>query len=97
MLESHYAPAKPLRLEATDVGPDEALLAFGADVPAGARTVLNLSPAGDTSEAAANLFAYLRRLDASDAAAIAAMPIPAEGLGLAIRDRLRRAAAPRAL
>jgi L-threonylcarbamoyladenylate synthase len=95
MLDSHYAPGKPLRLEALDPQPDEGLLAFGPEVPAGAAVTLNLSPAGDTAEAAANLFAYLRRLDAAPVRALAAMPIPEAGLGLAIRDRLRRAAAPR--
>ncbi len=95
MLESHYAPDKPLRLEVDDPQPDEGLLAFGAEVPAGAAATLNLSPTGDTTEAAANLFAYLRRLDAAPVRALAAMPIPDIGLGLAIRDRLRRASAPR--
>lgn len=95
MLESHYAPHLPLRLDARDVQPDEALLAFGVPVPDGARTTLNLSPAGDLVEAAAHLFDYLHRLDQSGARAIAAMPIPERGLGQAINDRLRRAAAPR--
>ena len=74
---------------------DEALLAFGPTVPEGARASLNLSPAGDLEEAARNLFQMLRRLDRSSASRIAVMPIPATGLGEAIRDRLRRAAAPR--
>jgi L-threonylcarbamoyladenylate synthase len=91
-LASHYAPRAPLRLNATDVRADEALLAFGSDVPQGARTTANLSPAGDLMEAAANLFAMLRTLDASGAKRIAAMPIPEHGLGEAINDRLRRAA-----
>jgi L-threonylcarbamoyladenylate synthase len=78
------------------VGPDEALLAFGPDTPPGGVLVRNLSPAGDPDEAARNLFAMLRELDASGAAQIAVMPIPAAGLGEAVRDRLRRAAAPRA-
>jgi L-threonylcarbamoyladenylate synthase len=95
MLASHYAPELPLRLNAAAAAADEALLAFGPTPPAGARVTLNLSPAGDLAEAAANLFAYLRRLDASGARAIAAMPIPERGLGRAINDRLRRAAAPR--
>jgi len=95
-LESHYAPALPLRLEATSVGPDEALLAFGPEVPAGAAETLNLSPRGDLREAAANLFAHLRALDRPGRAAIAVMPVPEVGLGVAINDRLRRAAAPRA-
>ncbi|NIA70775.1 threonylcarbamoyl-AMP synthase [Pelagibius litoralis] len=95
MLSSHYAPAKPLRLEATSVAADEALLAFGPQAPSGAAVTLNLSPAGDLAEAATRLFACLRELDESDAGAIAAMPIPESGLGAAINDRLRRAAAPR--
>lgn len=94
-LLSHYAPGLPVRLDAASVAPDEALLAFGPDVPQGALTVENLSPRGDTAEAAANLFAMLRRLDRSGARAIAVMPIPEAGLGEAIRDRLARAAAPR--
>ncbi len=95
MLESHYAPQLPLRLDARDVAPDEALLAFGPGAPAGARATLNLSPRGDVEEAAAHLFDYLRRLDASGARAIAAMAVPEHGIGRAINDRLRRAAAPR--
>ncbi len=95
MLASHYAPDATIRLDAADAEPGEALLAFGPDVPAGARTVLNLSPSGDLAEAAANLFGHLRLLDGSGASRIAVMPIPAEGLGEAIRDRLARAAAPR--
>ena len=94
-LASHYAPRLPLRLEALEVGPGEALLAFGPDPPPGGVAVRNLSPAGDPAEAARNLFAMLRELDASRAEGIAVMPIPAEGLGEAVRDRLRRAAAPR--
>ena len=92
-LASHYAPARPVRLNATSVGADEGLLAFGPKPPAGARQVLNLSPAGDLTEAAANLFAHLRALDQPGNARIAVMPIPQTGLGLAINDRLRRAAA----
>ncbi|MBY0321711.1 MAG: threonylcarbamoyl-AMP synthase [Reyranella sp.] len=92
-LASHYAPARPVRLNATSVAADEALLAFGPQPPAGARQVLNLSTAGDLTEAAANLFAYLRALDQPGNARIAVMPIPPTGLGLAINDRLRRAAA----
>ena len=74
------------------VGPDEALLAFGPPLP-GAGAVFQLSATGDLTEAAANLFAGLRALDASGCAAIAVMKVPAEGLGLAINDRLERAAA----
>jgi len=92
---SHYAPRARLRLNATEVQPGEALLAFGAKVPGGARMTLNLSETGDLREAAANLFAMLRALDASGAKTIAAMPVPDAGLGEAINDRLRRAAAPR--
>jgi L-threonylcarbamoyladenylate synthase len=91
-LESHYAPSRPLRLDASHVVGDEALLAFGRDVPTGANLTLNLSPAGDLGEAAANLFAMLRALDRPEVARIAVMPIPGTGLGLAINDRLRRAA-----
>jgi len=93
MLASHYAPKSPLRLNATDVRPGEALLAFGPGSPRAAAT-LNLSPDGDLVEAAANLFSYLRTLDAAGVV-IAVMPIPNEGLGEAINDRLARAAAPR--
>ena len=89
MLARHYAPAKPLRLEATAASEGEALLGFGPD--AGGAT-LNLSPSGDTTEAAANLFAMLHELDAGPAAAIAVMPIPQSGLGRAVNDRLIRAA-----
>ncbi|SEH38326.1 L-threonylcarbamoyladenylate synthase [Magnetospirillum fulvum] len=90
MLSSHYAPALPVRLEAAEAAPGEALLGFGP----GAAT-LNLSPGGDPTEAAANLFAMLRALDRPDFTGIAVRPIPDAGLGLAINDRLRRAAAPR--
>jgi L-threonylcarbamoyladenylate synthase len=90
-LESHYAPRAKLRLNAREARPGEQLLAFGADAPDGAP---NLSPIGDLKEAAANLFAMLRTLD-KNARAIAVMPIPNEGLGEAINDRLTRAAAPR--
>jgi len=93
MLASHYAPKSTLRLNAIDARPGEALLAFGTDAPH-APTTLNLSPSGDLIEAAANLFHHLRTLDAAGAA-IAVMPIPDEGLGEAINDRLARAAAPR--
>lgn len=94
-LASHYAPRAQLRLNAEAARPGEALLAFGPDVPAGYGAMRNLSPRGDLREAAANLFAMLRALDGDDAGAIAVMPIPDEGLGEAINDRLRRAAAPR--
>jgi L-threonylcarbamoyladenylate synthase len=94
MSRRHYAPAIPLRLGASEVRAGEALLAFGADVPETPGPVRNLSPAGDLVEAAANLFAMLHDLDRSGAAAIAVMPIPDQGLGRAINDRLRRAAEP---
>jgi len=90
-LRRHYATGKPLRLDATSVAPGEALLAFGTPVQ-GATNMLNLSPGANLVEAAANLFSMLRTLDASDATAIAVMPIPAQGLGEAINDRLARAA-----
>jgi L-threonylcarbamoyladenylate synthase len=89
-LARHYAPAAPVRLAAAAPRPDEAYLAFGP-WPQG-EGVWNLSPAGDLREAAANLFAHLRAADRSGPAAIAVAPIPAEGLGEAINDRLRRAA-----
>ena len=95
-LESHYAPSADLRLGAVEARPDEAALDFGGvlkESAAGAR--LDLSPGGDLIEAASHLFAYLRALDAGGAARIAVAPIPAHGLGAAINDRLRRAAAPR--
>lgn len=92
-LESHYAPARPMRLEATRVSADEGLLAFGPTVPQGAMLTYNLSLAGDLGEAAANLFAMMRLLDRPGIGRIAVMPIPETGLGLAVNDRLRRAAA----
>jgi L-threonylcarbamoyladenylate synthase len=91
-LASHYAPRARLRLNATGREPGEVLLAFGPGAPEDA---LNLSPEGDLREAAANLFAYLRELDAQGPARIAVMPIPRHGLGEAINDRLGRASAPR--
>lgn len=98
MLASHYAPRAVLRLDADEVRAGEALLAFGPARPAGAdraAQALNLSPRGDLIEAAANLFSHLRALDRADVTSIAVMPIPHEGLGEAINDRLARAAAPR--
>ena len=98
MLESHYAPNARLRLNADKAFPGEALLAFGPKRAAGsgeASMVLNLSEAGDLTEAAANLFSHLLALDKSGAAMIAAEPVPMMGLGEAINDRLARAAAPR--
>lgn len=92
MLESHYAPRARLRLDADAPRAGEAYLAFGAEAPADG---LSLSPTGDLVEAAANLYAHLRTLDAAGAETIAVAPIPSHGLGEAIRDRLARAAAPR--
>ncbi len=94
MLASHYAPSLPVRLDARDARPGEALLAFGPDPPSGFAKILWLSRSGDLAEAAANLFAMLRQLDCRAFAGIAVMPIPAHGLGRAINDRLRRAATP---
>jgi L-threonylcarbamoyladenylate synthase len=94
-LASHYAPRAALRLDATSAMPGEALLAFGADAPSHDGPAFNLSPSCDLLEAAANLFAALRLLDAARPGAIAVMPIPDTGLGEAINDRLRRGAAPR--
>jgi L-threonylcarbamoyladenylate synthase len=93
MLQSHYAPRARLRLDAPSPNDGEAFLAFGAAAPPRGET---LSARGDLVEAAANLYAALRRLDATGAATIAVAPIPNHGLGEAIRDRLQRAAAPRA-
>ncbi len=92
-LESHYAPSRPVRLGAISVAADEGLLAFGPNPPPGAMLSVNLSPGGDLAQAAANLFAMLRQLDRPGIGRIAVMPIPETGLGLAINDRLRRAAA----
>ena len=98
MLASHYAPDAALRLDAAEVKPGEALLAYGPKRIAGAdraTAVLNLSQTGSLREAAANLYGHLRALDRAGAATIAVEPIPHEGLGEAIADRLARAAAPR--
>lgn len=102
-LLKHYAPRTPLRLQAVDVKKGEALLAFGSlrfmgvegggfakDLPQG--RLLNLSESGDLNEAAANLFAMLHLLDEGKFARIAVMSIPDTGLGIAINDRLKRAA-----
>jgi L-threonylcarbamoyladenylate synthase len=89
-LASHYAPSRPLRLNATDAARDEFLIGFGAIAGSA-----NLSPSGDLVEAAAKLFDSLHVADASDRSRIAVAPVPKEGLGAAINDRLRRAAAPR--
>ncbi|KRR09503.1 L-threonylcarbamoyladenylate synthase [Bradyrhizobium valentinum] len=95
MLASHYAPRARVRLNAQLLEPGEALLAFGLGAISGidaASTVMNLSERGDLAEAAANLFGHLRALDGKGVHTIAVMPIPDEGLGEAINDRLRRAA-----
>ena len=98
LLASHYAPGLPVRLNAREVTAEEALLDFGPPL-AGAAVTWNLSERGDLAEAASRLFAGLRWLDAEGARRgcrrIAAMPVPETGLGLAINDRLARAAAPR--
>ncbi len=90
MMERHYAPSRPLRLNAVTARAGEALLGFGPQAPADA--TLNLSLTGDLVEAAANLFSMIRCLDRQNIAGIAIMPIPTTGLGQAINDRLRRAA-----
>jgi L-threonylcarbamoyladenylate synthase len=96
-LAIHYAPATPLRLHANEPRDGEAFLAFGPKGPLYDGPTINLSPRGDLSEAAANFFAALRKLDAEGANAIAVMPIPNHGLGEAINDRLQRAAHARRL
>ncbi|MEZ0167728.1 L-threonylcarbamoyladenylate synthase [Microvirga sp. TS319] len=98
MLASHYAPRAQVRLNATEVRPGEAALLFGATPlqdSGQAKAQLNLSENGDLKEAAAHLFSYLRQLDASGVKTIAVAPVPETGLGEAINDRLRRAAAER--
>ncbi|MDR7031584.1 L-threonylcarbamoyladenylate synthase [Mesorhizobium sp. BE184] len=98
MMASHYAPGAAVRLNVDDVHPGEALLAFGPSRAAGwqnAVAVTNLSEQADLREAATNLFAFLQELDRGGAATIAVEPIPLQGLGEAINDRLARAAAPR--
>lgn len=92
MLTSHYAPSLPVRPDATQPRPGEAMLGFGPDYAGATR---NLSEAGDLIEAAGNLFAYLHALDRPEFTGIAVAPIPDRGLGRAINDRLRRAAAGR--
>lgn len=98
MMASHYAPGAAVRLNAGAVAKGEALLAFGPSRAQGwreAAAVKNLSETGDLRQAASNLFSYLRQLDEVGAPTIAVEPVPAEGLGEAINDRLARAAAPR--
>lgn len=87
-LASHYAPAKPLRLNAVEAGPDEWLIGFGA-----VEGDATLSARSDLTEAAARLFDRLHEADASPRSAIAVAPVPEDGVGAAINDRLRRAAA----
>jgi L-threonylcarbamoyladenylate synthase len=94
-LVSHYAPKAELRLDATSASSDEAVLDFSDALKGAGDARLDLSPSGDLIEAASHLFSYLRVLDAAGAMRIAVAPIPAHGLGAAINDRLRRAAAPR--
>jgi L-threonylcarbamoyladenylate synthase len=97
-LAPHYAPRAKVRLNAVSVEPGEALLAFGLGAISGidgASRVLNLSERGDIDEAAAHLFGHLRALDSQGVRTIAVMPIPDDGLGEAINDRLRRAAVGR--
>ena len=94
MLESHYAPRAALELNVTTARHDMELIGFG-DIDGAGTSNLNLSPDGDLIEAAANLFDMLHRADASGSAVIGVAPIPTFGLGEAINDRLRRAAAPR--
>ncbi len=89
-MASHYAPSKPVRLDAIEARPGEVLIGFGP-----IEGDASLSPSGNLNEAAARLFDLLHAADAGNAAVIAVAPIPDEGLGLAINDRLRRAAAPR--
>lgn len=89
-IRSHYAPRARVRLNAVEFEPGEARLGFGP-----VDSDLNLSPSEDLTEAAANLFEYLHRLDASGAPVIAVSPIPHVGLGVALNDRLSRAAAER--
>ncbi|MGB6175310.1 MAG: Sua5 family C-terminal domain-containing protein, partial [Methylocella sp.] len=94
MAQSHYAPRAKLRLETATLDNGEAGLDFGGIFGKG-KNVLDLSPGRDLAEAAANFFSFLRELDAREPACIAVAPVPHEGLGEAINDRLARAAAPR--
>jgi L-threonylcarbamoyladenylate synthase len=97
LLSSHYAPTIPVRLDATAPAPGEAWLGFGPVPPGVNPPDFQLSATGDPVEAASHLFAALRSLDRAPFTGIAVMPIPEAGLGAAINDRLRRAAAPRAI
>jgi L-threonylcarbamoyladenylate synthase len=91
LLLRHYATRIPLRMMATSVRANEALLAFGSTIPSGAKFVQNLSETGNLAEAASNLFLMMRTLDRADCSGIAVMPISERGIGRAINDRLRRA------
>lgn len=98
MLASHYAPDATVRLNATEAKPGEAVIKFGGLPLRGedqAKAIMDLSPSGDLREAAANLFDMLKQADATGASSIAVVPVPGHGLGEAINDRLKRAAAPR--
>ena len=98
MMASHYAPDAAVRLNATHVEPGEALILFGAPEVGnaeGAHVTLQLSETGDTAEAASRLYDVMKQADQSGATSIAVTPIPHDGIGEAINDRLARAAAPR--
>jgi L-threonylcarbamoyladenylate synthase len=95
LLASHYAPNAKVRLHATYVHAGEALLAFGEPIVHHGDLTLNLSPSGDVNEAAFHLYDYMRQLDERGVESIAVMPIPHVGVGIAINDRLQRAAANR--
>ncbi|MCB1446471.1 MAG: Sua5/YciO/YrdC/YwlC family protein, partial [Rhizobiaceae bacterium] len=98
MLASHYAPKAPVRLDATDMRPGEILINFGGQAVAGIETAVaafDLSPGGSLREAAANLFAIMKKADRLPAHGIAFAPVPRHDLGEAINDRIARAAAPR--
>lgn len=91
-MESHYAPSVPVILDQLDAAPDIAFIGFGDTIAPAAKANFNLSPGGDLIEAAALLYQLLREADASGARAIAVAPVPAQGIGAAINDRLARAA-----
>lgn len=98
MMNSHYAPRARMRLNAERIEPGEAVLGFGTALIPGIETateVFNLSPSGNLDEAARNLFDLMHKADATGTDSIAVAPVPKHGLGLAINDRLQRAAAPR--
>ncbi|MEM9280158.1 MAG: L-threonylcarbamoyladenylate synthase, partial [Pseudomonadota bacterium] len=96
MMKSHYAPNATMVLNCTECPQDAALLKFGKTMPANnSRNTLNLSDSGELVEAAANLYSHIKELDEHNPALICVEPIPMEGLGIAINDRLQRAAAPR--